>query len=115
MKMNVTGMLFLAIFVFITFSAGAEDVSTHPIDSVTLTWDKEKFPVLQYEIWIDSSMDQAIYGRSDSAMVGVPQGTHCFKMRKMDHLGRHSEFSYPICLKTKDLMEIHISFDQEYI
>ena len=84
-------------------------------DDVTLTWDKEQFSVLEYQIWANNKPLESIYGRSDSAMVSVPHGSTCFKMRKVDLLGRYSSFSTPVCLETEDLMEIHIPFDGSYI
>lgn len=114
-------VLFLVMLGFIIYSSitdaetSTQSGSIHQTDAITLTWDKERFEVLEYEIWIDGMASESIYGRSDSAMVGVPRGTHCFKMRKKDLMLNYSKFSDDICLETEDLMEIHIPFDDRYI
>jgi len=103
------------LLVFLVVVGGLFLWSQAKAADITLTWDRDSFAALEYEIWIDGKVSESIYGRSDSAMINVPRGTHCFKMRKIDLNRRYGPFSDEVCLNASELMEIYLPFDGSYI
>lgn len=110
-------ILCLGMLGFILYSSlvDADGVSTPQTDNIILTWPRNPLQNMEYEIFVDNRLKQPASGVSESILIDVPHGKHCFKFRKRDYYGNVSRFSDPVCVQTSDMMEIHLTFNGSYI
>lgn len=82
------------------FADGLEIAWTIPTERV----DGTPLPaaeIAEYEIWVDSVLQQTVAGTATVSVIQVLPGQRCFEMRTRDTEGREGPFSPAVCKEAK--------------